>query len=45
MDDIDLQRLDPPRDVENSLGQIEWEEEGARGHVRDGDKRKIKGRI
>lgn len=45
MDDIDLRRLDPPRDVKNPQGQIEWEEEGVRGHVREGDKRKIEGRI
>lgn len=30
---------------ENPQGQIEYEEEGARGHVREGDKRKIEGHI
>lgn len=38
MDDIDLQRLDPPRDVK-ILRHKHRVEEGARGHVREADKR------
>lgn len=38
MDDIDLQRLDPPQDVK-ILRHKHRVEEGARGHVRKADKR------